>query len=73
MATADEDFVSDGSRFQGNVQIHGEIWRAISEKPVKARDKLNVVRRDGLTVNVEPPAPSAPVFSLGREQRKNIA
>jgi membrane-bound serine protease (ClpP class) len=72
-ATADEDFVSDGSRYRGRVKTHGELWSAVSEMPLKAGDALNVARRDGLTLYVQPAAQPATVLPISKEQEKNIA
>lgn len=72
-AKADADFVADSSCFRGRVQIHGEIWSAISEVPVKAADELNVARRNGLILYVEPTVQRARVLPLEKEQQKNIA
>jgi membrane-bound serine protease (ClpP class) len=44
------DWQGDG----GNIRIHGEIWGARSGKNLKAGDPVRVVRRDGLTLIVEP-------------------
>jgi len=49
IAEATQDFDQ-----QGYVHLHGESWNAISEMPVNKGDKLKVIRRDGLTVYVEP-------------------
>jgi membrane protein implicated in regulation of membrane protease activity len=38
----------------GNVRIHGEIWGARSGKELKSGDLVRVVRREGLTLFVEP-------------------
>lgn len=48
-AVALEDFAS-----VGRVDIHGEIWRAVTRTPVKKGARLKVVRIDGLTLEVEP-------------------
>jgi membrane-bound serine protease (ClpP class) len=48
IAVALEDFQS-----AGKVQVHGEIWQALSLQPVRAGDTLRVVRMDGLKVQVE--------------------
>jgi membrane-bound serine protease (ClpP class) len=39
---------------EGQVRIYGEIWNAISTSPVKAGERLRVIRVDGLTLHVEP-------------------
>jgi membrane-bound serine protease (ClpP class) len=38
----------------GPVRVRGEIWNAAARAPVKAGQKLRVVRVDGLTLQVEP-------------------
>lgn len=38
----------------GRVDVHGEIWRAISRGPVPAESKVRVVDINGLTLVVEP-------------------
>jgi membrane-bound serine protease (ClpP class) len=42
----------DGTR--GEVRVHGEIWSARAERPLKADDLVRVVGREGLTLIVEP-------------------
>lgn len=71
-ATADEDFVGDGSRYRGRVETHGELWSAVSDMPVRAGDALQVARRDGLTLHVQP-AGQPVVLPITKEQEKNIA
>jgi len=72
-ATADEDFVGDGSRYRGRVQTHGELWSAVSEMPVRAGEALQVARRDGLILHVQPAPQPAMVLAITKEQKKTIA
>ncbi len=53
-AVAVEEFKPDGERYLGQVRVHGELWRAISEVPVVGNQRLEVQRRDGLTLRVQP-------------------
>ena len=39
---------------QGLVRVHGEVWTAVSRKPVRAGERLRIVAVDGLTLEVEP-------------------
>jgi membrane-bound serine protease (ClpP class) len=39
---------------RGLVRVHGELWNATSRAPVRAGQRLRIVRRDGLTLEVEP-------------------
>lgn len=72
-ATADEDFVGDRSGYRGRVQAHGELWSAVSNVPVRAGDALQVVRRAGLTLYVQPPPQPAALLPITKEKEKNIA
>jgi membrane-bound serine protease (ClpP class) len=72
-ATADEDFVGEGTHYRGRVQTHGELWRAVSDTPVRAGDALQVDRRDGLTLHVQPAPQPAMVLPITKEEEKNIA
>jgi membrane-bound serine protease (ClpP class) len=38
----------------GQIDLHGEIWRALSPDPVAAGDKVRVIEVNGLTLRVEP-------------------
>ena len=38
---------------EGSVQIGGELWSARSEKPIKAKRRVRIVKRDGLILTVE--------------------
>jgi membrane-bound serine protease (ClpP class) len=46
---AEADFVGEGS-----VRVHGEVWTARSEVPLRARQDIEVIGRDGLTLLVAP-------------------
>ncbi len=52
VATADEDFSAHENQFRGRVSVHGELWRAISDKPVAHRTELVVTGCKGLTLSV---------------------
>ena len=49
VAEAVEDFDR-----KGLVRVHGELWTAVSPAPVRAGQRLNIRRVDGLVVEVEP-------------------
>jgi membrane-bound serine protease (ClpP class) len=38
----------------GHVKLHGELWNAITTRPIKAGERVKVIRVDGLTLHVEP-------------------
>jgi membrane-bound serine protease (ClpP class) len=44
----------------GQMRVHGEIWRAVSDTPAKAGQGLRVVGADGLTLHVQPLEPAEP-------------
>jgi membrane-bound serine protease (ClpP class) len=48
-AEALEDF-----EHHGLVRVHGELWNAVTRRPVRAGQVLRIVRIDGLTLEVEP-------------------
>ncbi|MDV2079494.1 NfeD family protein [Marinobacter xestospongiae] len=54
-ARALEDFQPRDQGYGGHVQLSGERWNALSERPVAAGDDLRVVALEGLTVRVEAP------------------
>ncbi|WP_136069307.1 NfeD family protein [Modicisalibacter radicis] len=60
-ATALDDFVPGefGESAQGHVRLRGERWRARSEQPARAGQRLRVTALDGLTAEVAP-EPDAP-------------
>ena len=39
---------------RGLVRVHGELWNAVTHRPVQAGQALRIVRIDGLTLEVEP-------------------
>jgi membrane-bound serine protease (ClpP class) len=39
---------------QGLVRVQGELWNAVTATPVRAGQRLRIVRVDGLTLQVEP-------------------
>lgn len=41
----------------GSVRVHGELWNAHSARPLRAGDRIKVVRREGLKLIVEPLEP----------------
>jgi membrane-bound serine protease (ClpP class) len=52
-ATASDSFIEEGGHFAGLVQVHGELWRGVSQGPVAAGETIKIRRRDGLTLHVE--------------------
>lgn len=46
------DFEAYEDLYKGTMQVHGELWRALSEEPVNAGAQLQVDRCDGLTLYV---------------------
>ena len=46
--------VVDWQAGRGNIRIRGEIWSARSDAALQPGDSVRVVRRDGLTLIVEP-------------------
>jgi membrane-bound serine protease (ClpP class) len=39
---------------EGQVFVHGELWRAVSELPLSAGDRAVIQKVDGLTLRVMP-------------------
>jgi membrane-bound serine protease (ClpP class) len=39
---------------EGSIYVHGEMWTARSEKPIKEGRRVKVVGREGLLLAVEP-------------------
>lgn len=70
---ADEDFTGDDALYRGLVRTHGELWKAVSDVPVKKGDPLEVIDRDGLTLHVQPAPRPARIVDIAKEQKKTIA
>ena len=47
-----EAFAPEDGAYQGMVLTHGELWKAVSQKPVTPGDILEVDEREGLTLFV---------------------
>jgi membrane-bound serine protease (ClpP class) len=45
-------FALDDFSGQGQVRVHGEVWSAITDQPLKRNQKLQVTGRDGLVLKV---------------------
>jgi membrane-bound serine protease (ClpP class) len=48
---------------EGMIRIHGELWRAVSSRPVDEGKPVRVVRMEGLKLHVEPVEASVSVTS----------
>ena len=59
-ALADVDFVPREGKYAGFVRVHGELWKALSERPVEAEQSVWVAAVDGLTLKVTRDRPSRP-------------
>lgn len=46
--------VLSACRPEGQVRVHGELWRARAERPVEEGERVCVLAVDGLTLRVEP-------------------
>jgi membrane-bound serine protease (ClpP class) len=44
----------DGFSGRGRVRIYGELWNAVSSKPIAAGQRVRVDRVDGLTLHISP-------------------
>jgi membrane-bound serine protease (ClpP class) len=56
-ASAEENFDPVNDRYHGHAHMSGERWRAVSDTPVRAGERLRVLEVNGLTVHVAPLAP----------------
>ncbi|MGE0042775.1 MAG: nodulation protein NfeD [Vicinamibacterales bacterium] len=60
-AVAAGAFTPAGGRWTGLVRVHGEIWRAVGDRPVADGAALAITARDGLTLTVaEAGGPASP-------------
>ena len=39
---------------RGQLSIHGEIWQAVSDRPLKPGERAQVIKVEGLTLYVSP-------------------
>ena len=46
--------VSDFEDGRGRIRVHGELWQAVSELPIRAGQTVQVEQMDGLTLRVRP-------------------
>ncbi len=69
-AVALEDFENEGERYRGLVRSRGELWRATSNAPVAAGQRLEVQTREGLNLIVQP-AGQKKVLSIQEERKSN--
>lgn len=51
---AQEDFVLRDGLYEGMIETHGELWKAVSAQPVAAGARLTIEGRQGLTLRVCP-------------------
>ncbi len=73
-AVAEEDFTLAGDQYGGLVRTRGELWKAASQTPVTAGQRLEIQSREGLTLSVTPAKPQSGVVTpIEKERRRNIA
>ncbi len=53
-AQAKTDFVFQNGQYSGKVYLEGEWWQAKSSAPIKQGETCRILRREGLTLIVEP-------------------
>jgi len=58
---AKTDFTFQEGQYVGKVLVHGEWWQASSDQPIRQGTMCSVLRRDGLTLCVQPKTDSAEV------------
>ena len=58
-ALADTDFLPAGGKYSGFVRVHGELWKALCDRPVSGEEPVWVASVDGLTLSVTRERPSA--------------
>jgi membrane-bound serine protease (ClpP class) len=72
-AVAEDDFTLAGDQYAGLVRTHGELWKAVSQTPVMAGQRLEIESRQGLTLSVNPAKPQPGIVTpIERDRRKNI-
>jgi membrane-bound serine protease (ClpP class) len=59
VALADGAFLPQEGRYSGFVRVHGEIWRAISDRPVEGNQSVWISAVEGLTLRVTRDRPPA--------------
>ena len=52
-----------GGGTEGIIRIHGELWQAVSPRPLVAGNPVRVVRIEGLKLHVEPVEAGVPATS----------
>ena len=52
VAEADANFLPSGGRYAGFVRVHGELWKAFSDRPVDEDQSVWVSSVEGLTLKV---------------------
>lgn len=53
-AVVQSEFTPQAGSYQGRVRLAGESWRARSSQPLVTGDKVRVVAREGLLLQVQP-------------------
>lgn len=61
--------VRQWKEIEGQVFIKGELWRAVSDVPLKKGEKAIIQNAEGLTLRVKPLVNSISLEKLNKEQR----
>ena len=56
----EEAFVVRESGYEGMIRVHGALWKAVSDRPVPAGARVEIIGRDGLTLQVRLQPDAAP-------------